>query len=309
MRIRVLVRRVLAILAALPPVAVLFCMTAYAQELAPRAYWPLPQGTNVFVLAYQHSSGDIVTDPSLPITGVDSDIDYLQFSYQRTFNWFGRTANVQLSVPFSQGVTEGSVQGVFRRRKTSGMTDARARLTINLKGAPSMDTAGFQTLRTSPETIIGLSLLIQAPSGEYEPDKVINLGTNRWSVKPAIGVILPLRPGWLLEFEIGTWFFGDNNDFLGETRSQDPILSTEFHLIKRIRPGFWASLDANYYVGGQSNIGDIEQANLQRNSRLGATVVFPFKGRHAVRGSFSTGVVTKSGGDYEMLSLSYIFAW
>ncbi len=309
MRIRVLVRRVLAILAALPPVAVLFCMTAYAQELAPRAYWPLPQGTNVFVLAYQHSSGDIVTDPSLPITGVDSDIDYLQISYQRTFSWLGRTANVQLSVPFSQGVTEGSVEGVFRRRKTSGMTDARARLSINLKGAPSMDAAGFQALRANPETIIGLSLLIQAPSGEYQPDKVINLGTNRWSVKPAIGVIWPLGPGWLLEFEIGTWFFGDNHDFLGETRSQDPIVSTEFHLIKRIRPGLWASLDANYYVGGRTNIGDNEQANLQRNSRLGATVVFPFKGRHAVRGSFSTGAATKSGGDYEILSLSYIFAW
>ena len=309
MRIRVLVRRVLAILAALPPVAVLFCITAYAQELAPRAYWPLPQGTNVFVLTYQHSSGDIVTDASLPITGVDSDIDYLQFSYQRTFSWLGRTANVQLSVPFSQGVTEGSVAGVFRRRKTSGMTDARARVSINLKGAPSMDAAGFQALRANPETIIGLSLLIQAPSGEYQPDKVINLGTNRWSVRPAIGVIWPLGPGWLLEFEIGTWFFGDNNDFLGQTRSQDPIVSTEFHLIKRIRPGLWASLDANYYVGGQTNIGDNEQANLQRNSRLGATVVFPIKGRHAVRGSFSTGAATKSGGDYEILSLSYIFAW
>jgi hypothetical protein len=138
---------------------------------------------------------------------------------------------------------------------------------------------------------------------------VINLGTNRWSVKPAIGVIWPLHPGWLLEFEIGTWFFGDNDDFLGETRRQDPVLSTEFHLIKRIRPGLWASLDANYYVGGRTKIGDNVQANLQRNSRLGATVVFPIKGRHAVRGSFSTGVATKSGGDYKMLSLSYIFAW
>ena len=309
MRIRVLIRRVLAILTALSPVTVLFCSAAFAQELAPRAYWPLPQGTNVFVLAYQHSTGDIVTDPSLPITGVDSDIDYLQFSYQRTFSWLGRTANVQLSVPFSQGVTEGSVEGVIRRRKTSGMTDARARLSINLKGAPSMDAAGFQALRANPETIIGLSLLIQAPSGEYQPDKVINLGTNRWSVKPAIGVIWPLGPGWLLEFEIGTWFFDDNDNFLGETRNQDPILSTEFHLIKRIRPGLWASLDANYYVGGRTNIGDNEQANLQRNSRLGATVVFPIKGRHAVRGSFSTGAATKSGGDYEILSLSYIFAW
>jgi len=287
----------------------LLCSTASAQELTPRAYWPTPNGTNVFVLAYQHTTGDIVTDPSLPVTSVDSDIDYLQLSYQRTFSLRDRTATVQLSLPFSQGETEGFVEDEFRRRETSGMGDARVRLAINLKGAPSMDAAGFKALRDNPETVVGASLLIQAPTGGYESDKVINLGTNRWSVKPAIGVIWPMRPTWLLEFEVGAWFFGDNDDFLGETREQDPVLSTEIHLVKRIRPGFWASLDANFYVGGRTSVGENEQANLQRNSRVGATVVFPIKGRHALRGSFSTGAVTESGGDYEMLILSYLYVW
>jgi hypothetical protein len=282
---------------------------AAAQELTPRAYWPTPNGINVFVLSYQHSAGDIVTDPSLPITGVDSNIDYLQVSYQRTFSLRGRTANVQLNLPFSRGETEGLVEGVFRRRETSGFADARARISVNLAGAPSMDAAGFQALRDNPETIVGASLLVQVPTGEYEPDKVINLGTNRWSVKPAIGVIWPMRPTWLLEFEVGAWFFGDNDEFLGETREQDPILSTEIHLIKRIRRGFWTSLDANFYVGGRTSVGVDRQANLQRNSRVGATVVFPIQGRHAVRGSFSAGVATESGGDFEMFNVSYLYAW
>ncbi len=90
-----------------------------------------------------------------------------------------------------------------------------------------MDAAGFQALRANPQIIVGASLLVQAPTGEYDPDEVINIGTNRWAVKPAIGVIWPIRPTWLLEFEIGAWFFGDNDEFLGETREQDPILSTE----------------------------------------------------------------------------------
>ena len=263
----------------------------------------------MFVLAYQHSQGDIVIDPSLHLTGVDSDIDYLQLSYQRTFSLRGRTANMQLSLPFSRGETEGMFEGEFHQRRTSGRGDARARFAINLKGAPSMDAAGFQALRDDPETIVGASLLIQAPTGEYEPDKVINLGTNRWSVKPAIGVIWPIHSTWLLEFEIGAWFFGDNDEFLGETREQDPILSTEFHLVKRIRRGFWVSLDANFYVGGRTSVGENEQANLQRNSRVGATMVFPIKGKHALRGSFSTGAVTESGGDFEMLILSYMYVW
>ena len=285
------------------------CSPGVAQELAPRAYWPTPNGTNVLIVTYQKTTGDIVTDPSLPLTGVDSDIDYLQLSYQRTFSLAGRTAAMQLSVPYSQGETEGLLEGEFRRRDTSGLGDTKLRLAYNIKGAPSMDAAGFQALRNAPQTIVGASVLIQAPTGDYESGKVINIGTNRWSVKPAIGVIWPLRPTWLLEFELGAWFFGDNDDFLGEKRKQDPILSTEFHLIKRIRRGFWASLDANFYVGGRTSVGESKQANLQRNSRIGATVVFPFRRRHAIRSSVSTGVATESGGDFKMFTLSYLYVW
>ena len=282
---------------------------AFAQELTPRAYWPTPNGVDVLVVSYQRTTGDIVTDPSLPVTGVDSEIDYLQLSYQRTFSLAGRTAALQLSVPYSQGTTQGVVEGEFLRRDTSGFGDTRLRLAYNLKGAPSMDAAAFQALRDEPQTIVGASVVIQAPTGDYDADRVINIGTNRWSVKPAIGVIWPLRPTWLFEFEVGAWFFGDNDNFLGDKRKQDPILSTELHLVKRIRRGFWASLDANFYVGGRTSVGDSEQANLQRNSRVGATLVFPFKNRHAIRSSISRGVVTKSGGDFKMFTLSYLYAW
>ena len=173
-----------------------------AQEMAPRAYWPAPVGTNVAVLVYQRNSGDIVIDPSLPITGVESEIDYLQVGYQRFFSLFGRTTTVQLNLPWADGSTEGIVDGEFRQRNTTGLTDARLRLAINLKGAPAMDAAGFQALRNDPKTIIGASILVQAPTGEYDSDRLINLGTNRWAVKPAIGIVVPLHPTWLFEMEV-----------------------------------------------------------------------------------------------------------
>ena len=201
------------------------------------------------------------------------------------------------------------VENEFRQRHVAGVADTRVRLAVNLKGAPSMDAAGFQALRRDPKPIVGASVLVQAPTGKYEADKVINIGTNRWAVKPAIGAILPMRPTWLFEFEIGAWFFLDNDDFLGQTREQDPVLSTEFHVVKRIRPGFWASLDANFYIGGRTRIGDVESDNLQRNSRVGATIVFPISRGHALRGSFSTGAVTESGGDFNMYSISYVRLW
>ena len=307
MRIRFLTGYFLRCLALL---AIGFWSTAAAaQDMAPRAYWPAPKGTNVIVLGYQYSTGDILTDPSLPVTGVESRINLAQVTYQDTLSLFGRTANVQFSLPYTWGTSEGFAEGAFRSRNVSALADMRVRLAINLLGAPTMDVAGFQALRAKPRTIIGASVLVQAPTGDYEADKLVNAGTNRWAVKPALGLIWPLYPTWLIEFEVGQWIFGDNDDFLGTTRQQDPVVSTEFHLIKRIRPGFWASLDVNYYTGGRSTVGQDRRSDLQRNSRVGGTVLFPFKRQHAIRIAYSAGVVTESGGDFNRISLSYIYAW
>ncbi len=287
----------------------LWSAATFAHEFAPRAYWPAPKGTNVLVVGYQYSGGDIVADPSLPIAGMESDINLALVSYLRTLSLFGRTTNLQFNLPYTRGSTEGFAEGEFRNRHISAVADASVRLSVNLRGAPTMDADGFQALRAKPRTIVGASLMIQAPTGEYEPDKLINAGTNRWGVKPALGVIWPARPSWLLEFELGAWFYSDNNNFLQQTRQQDPILSSEFHLVKRMRPGFWASLDLNYYVGGRTTVDHIERSDLQRNSRIGVTVVFPFKRRHAIRIAISKGIVTESGGDFESFSLNYAYAW
>lgn len=245
----------------------LFCGNVFAQPLVPRAYWPAPVGTNVASLSYQRSVGDVLVDPSLPLTGVESENNFLALGYQRFFNFQGRTATVQARMPYADGSTEGLVDNEFRQRKTSGVGDAQLRMSVNLLGAPAMDVDGFQALRKDPKTIIGASIMVQAPTGTYDSDRLINIGTNRWVVKPALGMIVPLRPTWLFEMELGAWFFDDNDNFLGETREQDPIVSAEFHLIKRIRPGFWASLDANYYTGGETRVGDDYGDDLQRNSR------------------------------------------
>ncbi len=297
------------VLCVAPSAISLWSIAAAAQELSPRAYWPAPRGTNVFAVGYQYSSGDVVTDPSLPITGVESKIDFAQVTYQHTLSVLGRTSNLQVNLPYTQGLSEGFVEGEFRSRHISSMADARFRVSVNLRGAPTMDASGFQALLANPRTIIGASILIQAPTGGYEPDKLINAGTNRWAVKPALGVIWPVRSDLLLEFELGAWIFDDNDNFLGAIRRQDPIFSGEFHLIKLIRPGLWAALDVNYYVGGRTTVGGVERADRQRNSRLGGTVVFPFKGQHAIRVGFSTGIVTESGGDFENFTLSYFYAW
>jgi len=285
------------------------CMAAQAQELQPRAYWPAPTGTKVLSLGYQLSRGDIITDPSLPITGVESRIHFLQATYQQTFGLFGRTTNFQFNLPYTSGHSEGIVDGQFRTRDIHAFTDARIRMSVNLRGAPAMDPEGFKALLAKPETIIGASLMVQAPTGEYDPDRLLNAGTNRWAVKPAVGLIWPMRPGWLFETELGAWIFGKNDQFVGSTREQDPIFSSEFHLVKLFDAGLWVSLDMNLYAGGRTTVDGVERDDLQRSSRFGATLVFPFKRQHALRCGYSTGVVTETGSDFDMFSLAYFYIW
>ncbi len=280
---------------------------ALAQDLTPRTYWPAPEGTKLLVVAYAHQTGDVVTDPSIPISGVDSRIDSAVLAYQQTIDLFGRTGNIQVEVPYVDGTTTGMVSDETGRRDIAGIGDIAATLTINLLGAPSLTPADFQALRQAPRPILGASIKVAAPTGEYDVDRLINIGTNRWAVRLQFGYIQPLSRKWLFEMSAGAWFFQDNDEFLGMTRKQDPIGALNFHLVRRFSPGFWASLDLNYYVGGHTTIDDTRNADLQRNSRAGLSVAYPFSRRHALKLGFSDGVVTDSGGDFRTITLNYVY--
>ena len=181
-----------------------------AQELSPRTYWPAPKGTIVGFVAYSHSSGDVVTDPSLPVVGVDSRLNTVQVGYLHTRSVFGRTSNIIVELPYTWGSTVGTLEGEPARRDLSGVGDLALTLSVNLLGAPSMTRAEFQELRRDPHPIVGASVRVLAPTGNYSPDKVINIGANRWAVKAEMGSIIPFSPPWHLELEVGAWWFDDN---------------------------------------------------------------------------------------------------
>jgi hypothetical protein len=287
----------------------LWCVhgTVSAQELTPRAYWPAPLGTKLIGLGYAYSTGDIVTDPSLPLVGVDSTIHTGAVFYQQTFSLGGRTSNFQFEIPYADGNTKGAFQGQPAEASVSGLGDVTATIAVNLMGAPSMTREEFQAFRHNPKPVLATSLKVVAPTGEYQADKLVNVGANRWAAKIKLGYLHPMPNKTVLEFAAGVWFFEDNDEFLGTTREQQPLTALDLHLVKRIRPGFWGSLDANYYFGGRTTVGGELRADFQRNSRLGASLLYPFERRHAVKVSFSGGLVTESGGDFNTLLLNYFY--
>jgi hypothetical protein len=167
--------------------ALFYSVNSSAQDLTPRLYWPAPKGTRIFAVGYAHQSGDVIIDKSLPITGVNSKIDSGVIAYQQTISLLGRTSNFRLEMPYINGTTTGQIGSELTRRDVRGFGDFRALLSINLIGAPSMNLEEFRELRLNPRPILGTSLIVVAPTGQYDVDELINISANRWAMRARLG--------------------------------------------------------------------------------------------------------------------------
>ena len=278
-----------------------------AQELVPAAYTPAPYGVNVLNLAAVYNSGDLAFDPSGPIEDASARIGISTLGYIRTLNVVGRSANIGVIVPYVLGHLEGLYLGEPAFADRSGLGDLGVRMAVNLFGGPAMSPKEFSTYRA--RTLIGASLIVKAPTGQYDPTKLINIGTNRWAFKPEVGIVRVMGR-WAIDAYVGGWFFTINDDFFGGMRlERDPILSTQVHVRYLFRPGLWAAVDGNYWRGGQTTVDGRTNDDLQRNSRIGATVVTRLGRKHSLRVAVSRGAITRIGGDFTSIGVSYSYSW
>lgn len=282
-------------------------VAATAQELVPAAYIPAPVGVNFVTLTTAYNSGDLSFDPAGPISDGSGRIWMSNLAYGRTFSLAGRSANVGFAVPYITGHLEGLYIGEPASVDRSGLGDVGFRGAVNLYGAPAMSLQEFSTYR--PRTLIGASLSINAPSGQYDSSKLINIGTNRWAFKPEVGFVRVVGK-WAVDAYVGGWFFSDNGDFFGGLRrEQDPILSTQAHIRYAFNRSVWGAIDGNFWWGGQTTVNGVENDDLQRNSRVGLTVVTRFGHGHSIRLAASTGAITRIGGDFNSIGASYSYSW
>ena len=280
---------------------------ASAQELEPRAYSPSPVGLNFVLFAGSRSTGEILPDPSVPIENIEATIDAGVAGYGRTFALWGQSASFAAAVPYILGEVSGDIGEQRRSVTREGLGDVRLRLATNLIGGPAMTAKEFS--QRTPKTTLGASLVVIAPTGEYFPDKLINLGTNRWAFKPELGLSIP-HQRWLFDVYAGIWLFTDNDDFFGGVRrSQDPITTLQGHVSYTIRPRLWLAVDSTYYFGGQSTVGGVAKADRKENSRLGITMSLPMGGRHSLKFSWSEGASTRTGNDFSTWGIAWQYAW
>jgi hypothetical protein len=298
---RIIVRIIIAtlLLAASAP--------ALAQELEPRALVNAPVGTNFLIVATGYAHGNLLLDPALPIEDGDARLGTLGIGYLRSVDVFGMAGKVGLVVPFASGRWEATVAGSDTSTSRTGFGDPILKLSVNFIGSPALTLGEFRNYRQS--TVAGASLAIVAPLGQYDPDRLINLGSNRWTFAPRLGASR-VTGRWMLEAYAGGIFYMANPDFYGGKRlTQDPLFDVQTHVIYSLRgTEMWTAVSGGYGWGGRSTIDGAPKSDVE-NVRLSAMVRFPLARGHGLKVVYINGLKTQLGSDFDTFQLVYQYAW
>lgn len=278
-----------------------------AQEAEPRSYSNTPVGLNFLISGYVYSQGKIAFDPDGAIADATFHSSSGVLAYARSFALGGQSAKFDVIVPASSFAAQGLLNGLPREREISGLGDPRFRLSVNLFGAPALSAKEFASYQQ--DLIVGVSVQVSAPLGQYDNTKLLNLGGNRWSVRPELG-ISKAWGRWTFEVAPSVIVFSDNTDFLvGNTFSQAPIYAVQGHVLYTFPTGMWLALDGLYFAGGRTALNGVKSDNEQANTRAGFTLALPIDRRNSLKLSASTGITTRTGSEFSAVGLAWQYRW
>jgi hypothetical protein len=295
--------------------ASLLCLSAAlapplpAQDVQPRSLNPAPVGSNLVSFIYSFSTGAVLTDKTIPVQNIDGDIHTFAGAYGRAFGFFGQAAKADLIVPFTTGRWSGVIQEVQLDSTVSrtGFGDPIARFMFFFVGAPAL--SGPEFIKHRSRTVAGASIRLRVPLGQYDPTKIINIGTNRWMVSPRIGLSQSFGR-FLTELYASGWFFTDNPDYLnGNLQSQNPMGTLQLHFIWVFGPGFWVAAGTRQSFGGQVFVNGTAAGEALTNNRIGVALTVPISRRQGIKVALTFGLSTAAGNDYNTFAGSWQAAW
>jgi len=278
-----------------------------AQEMEPRAYSNVPIGMNFAVVGYGYTDGKILLDASVPLEDAEISSHAVVLAYSRSLNFFGDSAKFDVVIPYGWASGSATFAGQPFQRDVNGFGDPAVRFTWNFFGAPALTLPEFRDHQS--DWIVGASLRIGMPLGQYDADKLLNLGLNRWSFKPELGVSRAWRR-WTFELATGVTFYTDNDDFLDRfTREQDPLIAVQGHAIYNLPRGIWLGVNGTFYTGGRTTLNGTVNDDRQSNARIGVTLSVPLTRQQSLKLHASTGVISRSGGDFQAAGIAWQYRW
>lgn len=281
-------------------------VSAEAQDLEPRAFNNAPVGLNFLILGYGYTQGDVAFDSSSPIKDAQLTVHGAALGYARALDVFGMAGKFDALLPFASLNGTAKVFGEERERQVSGLGDPRVRFSLLWYGAPALTLEEFADYKA--DFIIGSSLAVTLPLGQYDTHKLVNIGTHRWSFKPEIGISKTLGP-LTLELATSATFYTVNDDFfVHRTLKTDPLFAVQAHVIYHTRVGLWMAVDTTYYAGGKTTV-DGEEGERNENVRVGLTIAVPIDRHNSVKLYGSTGAVARVGGSFNAAGIAWQYRW
>jgi hypothetical protein len=285
---------------------------ASAQELEPRRWAHVPVDTNFVGVAYASTEGDVYFDPVLRVEDAATRINTVIATYLRSFSWSGKTARFDIRLPYQEATWSGLLDGSPARVVRKGLADPRIRLSVNLVGAPALKGKALRTYRAShaTNTIVGAALAISLPLGEYQEDKLLNLGQNRFVIRPQLGVVHARGP-WSFELTGSTFLYTDNDEFLIDgTFEQEPLFVLQTHVIRSFRHGIWASISAGAVRAGRSTVNGQKKDDRKEDFLYAASAGFPVSRTSSIKLAYARGRTHRNvGSDADNLAVAYIHAF
>lgn len=288
-------------------IAVFLSLSLQAGEIEPRSYVDTPVGVNFMLAGYVYSDGGLSTAAASPIQDAQLKMGTEILAYARSLNVMGKSAKFDMIVPYSDLSGSALVAGQPRERNVEGLNDPRFRFSMNFYGAPALSLDEFT--KYQQDLIIGASVQVSAPLGQYDDTRLVNLGNNRWFVKPDIGI----SKAWgdlALELSSGIYLFTNNEDYFGgKTLEQDPLYTTQLHFTYNFTRGAWVALSATTDNGGRTKVNGVWSDDLQENSRVGATLAVSLNKNNSIKIYGSNSIHTRAGSDYSMIGAIWQHRW
>ena len=281
---------------------------ASAQFNDARAYDNTPIGVSQLELNYTYVRSNASIDPSLAIAGANLNLHQGTIGYTQYFGVFHRLAWIQAAVPLAG--LDGSIAGTSVRGSVSGAGDSSYQFAMLLKGGPALSIAQFENYE--PASSLGLSLTITAPTGLYDSNKILNLGSDRWSFKPELAFSHPFGPDQKWEFDAygNATFYTDNASYHGkEILRQEVLPGFEAHISHSFNDRIWVSLDTRYSFRATTIVDGVSQNNAQQNFILGSELNLSPSAQHSLTLVFAKAVVHQNGPTAVGFSVKYDYTW
>ncbi len=237
-------------------IAIGLAIPCYAQEVEPRRWSHLPIGLNFAGAGYAYTESDISDSPALRLEDVELKMHSLVAQYIRTFELFQKSARIDIAQAYQKGRWTGMLDGSPASTDRAGWADTITRFAVNVYGAPPLSGKEFGSYRANLnlETVVGMALAVHLPTGEYMEERLINIGSNRFTFRPQVGVVHS-RGKWSTELTGSAWIYTDNDEFFdGNKLETDPFYVVQGHLWYTFRPGLWVGAGVGYGYGARSTI-------------------------------------------------------